>query len=402
VRVGDICDQIRGVTYSSDEAIARPTAGYLPVLRANNISESGLNFDDLIYVPKQRISKRQLLLPGDVVVAASSGSLSMVGKAAPLRAPFQGSFGAFCKVLRPGNQVDPNYFAHFFRTNDYRTRVSALAAGLNINNLKSEHLDDLRFPLLPIDEQRRLSAILEQADEIRRKRRLTIERLATLPQAIFHDMFGELSPGRGASTLGSVINDGDRINYGVIQPGSDLPDGVPLIRVANIVNDDYRLESLKRISTAIESQYKRSRLRGDELLVACVGSIGAVSLASPSLSGMNIARAVARIPIDEKKANRVYIAEMLRLPETQRYFSKETRTVAQPTLNIKQLIETPILTPPRKLQDSFADRIATIRVVESQFTESLNRINALFASLQHRVFEGELSTYHPAATPAAV
>ena len=47
VKVSDVCEQIRGVSYSGDDAIAAPESGYLAVLRANNITDDGLSFDDL-------------------------------------------------------------------------------------------------------------------------------------------------------------------------------------------------------------------------------------------------------------------------------------------------------------------------------------------------------------------
>jgi len=118
-------------------------------LRAGNITDDGLVFEDLVYVPAQRISAKQKVCHHDVVIAASSGSIDIVGKAAPALVDFDGGFGAFCKVLRPKSNVHPVYFAHFFKTKDYRQQVSALAAGANINNLRNEHLDDLKFPLSP-------------------------------------------------------------------------------------------------------------------------------------------------------------------------------------------------------------------------------------------------------------
>jgi type I restriction enzyme, S subunit len=114
-RVADLCEQIRGVSFGGDDAVSASQPGYLPVLRANNITESGLIFDDLTFVPMERISAKQLVRKGDVVIAASSGSLSVVGKAAPVLTEITAGFGAFCKVLRPNEKVHHAYFAHFSR-----------------------------------------------------------------------------------------------------------------------------------------------------------------------------------------------------------------------------------------------------------------------------------------------
>ena len=163
VRIGDLSDQIRGVSYGKEDASKIPQDGYLPVLRAGNITDNGLVFSDLVYVPKAKVSLKQKLKSGDIVIAASSGSLDVVGKAAPVLSDFDGSFGAFCKVMRPNEKVDAKFLAQFFKTPEYRKKISALAAGANINNLRNEHLDELLVPLFPLSEQRRIAAIAARA-----------------------------------------------------------------------------------------------------------------------------------------------------------------------------------------------------------------------------------------------
>ena len=189
--VRDISEQVRGVTYAKSEASAVPRSGYSPMLRANNIGEHGLLLDDLIFVPNTKISRKQRIVPNDVVVAASSGSISVVGKTAQVRTGFDGGFGAFCKVLRPGPDVDPHYFGHYFKTSSYRRVVSRLASGANINNLKKEHLDNLQIYLPPLTEQKRLARILDAVDALRAKRREALAQLGSLLQSTFLDMFGD-------------------------------------------------------------------------------------------------------------------------------------------------------------------------------------------------------------------
>jgi type I restriction enzyme, S subunit len=81
-KVGELAEQVRGVSYGKQDASPAPLPGYLPVLRAGNITDAGLVFDDLVFVPAERISTKQRIRRHDVVIAASSGSLDVVGKAA--------------------------------------------------------------------------------------------------------------------------------------------------------------------------------------------------------------------------------------------------------------------------------------------------------------------------------
>lgn len=152
-----ICKKLRGVSYNKDEVTFIAESGYLPILRANNISDDELNYDDLVYVPPKRVSEQQLLKFGDVVIAMSSGSKLVVGKAAQLQKDWKGSFGAFCGVLRPlSDRVEPEFFGYFFSTKLYRSYISKISSGSNINNLKNEHFENIDFPLPSIDEQKKI------------------------------------------------------------------------------------------------------------------------------------------------------------------------------------------------------------------------------------------------------
>ena len=193
VRVGDVCTQIRGVSYPKEEATSVPSAACIPLLRAGNITDFGLSLEDLVYVPYARVRAEQHLQRGDILIATSSGSIDVIGKSAQVRDDYIATFGAFCKVIRPGPRIDSQYAGHYFRTDAYRQRVSTLAAGANINNLRNQDLDNLDIPLPPLDEQRRIAGILDHADLLHSKRRHALARLAGLTQSAFVEILGDPS-----------------------------------------------------------------------------------------------------------------------------------------------------------------------------------------------------------------
>jgi len=160
-RVGDVASYVRGVTYQKEHARSQAAEGCVPVLRANNIG-SRLDFEDLVYVPALYVSNEQRVQHGDVVIAMSSGSKSVVGKAAIATSPPEIGFGAFCGVLRPSERVNSSYLGFYFQTKTYRNRVSELSKGVNINNLKAEHLLGQPLPLPPSSEQQRIVSRIEE------------------------------------------------------------------------------------------------------------------------------------------------------------------------------------------------------------------------------------------------
>jgi type I restriction enzyme S subunit len=195
VPVAEIAKQVRGVSYDKSQVSRTPSQGLIPILRAGNIQDGSLLLNyDLVFVPESCVSSQQLLRPGDIVIAASSGSLDVVGKAAQVEQQWQGSFGAFCKVVRPtSDRIDPRYLRHFFQSSGYRRKVSSLAAGANINNLKNEHIDDIKIPLPPLEEQRRIAAILDKTNELNRLRDCYQALCRDVELSIFYKEFG--SPG---------------------------------------------------------------------------------------------------------------------------------------------------------------------------------------------------------------
>lgn len=159
--VGDVAHFVRGVTYSKEHAKKAPAPGSVGILRATNIGD-GLNFDDLVFVPERFVSDEQIVRDGDVVLAMSSGSKSVVGKAAIARSPQRCGFGAFCGVIRPSREITPSLLAYYFQTKAYRNAVSEVSKGSNINNLKAGHILERPLPIPPTGEQQRIASKIDE------------------------------------------------------------------------------------------------------------------------------------------------------------------------------------------------------------------------------------------------
>lgn len=286
---------------------------------------------------------------------------------------------------------DNRYLYHSLNSSDVRIQLEqrtnqSSQAGVYLSKLKT-----VEIPLPPLAEQRRIADILDKADHLRQLRRAVLVKLNTLLQSIFLDLFGDpvTNPKRWPKySLNELVRKGDRINYGVVQPGGDFPNGVPLIRVGDFAEGSVKTEDVKRIDPEIESKYARSRLRGDEILISCVGSIGHVFVVDQSHKGFNIARAVARVPLCDD-VNRHFVAQHIKTQAIQAYFNQETRTVSQPTLNIKQIREAELCLPPVEKQDYFAKASSQVRELERHVQQHERKLDQLFSSLQQCAFRGD-------------
>jgi type I restriction enzyme S subunit len=384
VLLGHVCTYLNGGTPST--SVSRYFEGSIPWITGADIVgprvESARSFiteEAIQNSATNRVPAGTVLL----VTRTSVGKVAMAGTSL--------CFSQDITALIPNPQkLDTGYLVQFLRTKV--PHFERLARGATIKGITREVVTDLPISLPPLPEQRRIAEILNRTEALRAKRHAALAQLDILIQAIFVDLFGDPTTHRKGfmrMPLASLVRSGDTINYGVVQPGDEFDEGVPLIRVGDLKDGKVSHMSLKRIAPSIEMAYKRSRLNGDEILVSCVGSVGVVALADESVKGFNIARAVARIPL-AGTTDRTFMAAYLKTDFVQRYFTNELRTVSQPTLNIKQLSETIVMLPPRDLQREFARRVAAVEKLKAAHRASLAEMDALFASLQHRAFRGEL------------
>jgi type I restriction enzyme S subunit len=161
-RGSDVFDVIRGVSYTKGDSSDTPVDGSFPILRANNIGR-GINFNELVYVRAGNIRDEQFVRPGDILIAMSSGSKRLVGKAAPIVTEFQGGFGAFCGVIRNKSNVPDTVLARYFESPQYTSWVTSAGRGIGINNLSKGDLNSLPIPTPPLAEQKR---IVTRVDEL--------------------------------------------------------------------------------------------------------------------------------------------------------------------------------------------------------------------------------------------
>ena len=124
-KLGDIIEQVRGVSYKPQDLHDELDEQSIVLLRANNIRDGQINFNDVLYVDRSKIKEHQLLKAGDILVCASSGSKDLVGKAAYINHDLDAVFGAFCKVVRPSSQY-AEYVGCYFNSPHYRSSQKSL------------------------------------------------------------------------------------------------------------------------------------------------------------------------------------------------------------------------------------------------------------------------------------
>jgi len=152
------------------------------------------------------------------------------------------------------------------------------------------------------------------------------------------------------------------ISYGVLVPGPDIPHGVPFVRLADLSLNEPAAAPEKSISKEVDDQYSRTRLHGGEILMGVVGSIGKLGIAPLSWKGANIARAICRIePV--RVVHKGFVVLLLQSVTMQVKFKADTRTLAQPTLNVGLIRQAPTPLPPLEEQKRIVAKVDRLMAV---------------------------------------
>lgn len=225
VKLGDVVQQVRGVSYKPDDLRPDLNENSITLLRANNIRDGQINLDDVLYIDRKKIKEQQILKAGDILICTSSGSKDLVGKAAYINCDMDAVFGAFCKVVRPKHEYS-EYIGCYFDSPHYRRRISALSAGANINNIRNEHISELIIPLYDSKTQGRIVSVLNKLSTLISLRKQQLAKLDELVKARFVEMFGDpvenpmgLCTKRGVEFFklsnGRTVPESKRFNKGV-------------------------------------------------------------------------------------------------------------------------------------------------------------------------------------------
>jgi type I restriction enzyme S subunit len=179
--------------------------------------------------------------------------------------------------------------------------------------------------------------------------------------------------------LGTIIDPKRPITYGVVQPGSHDPDGIPLIRGGDYSDGWRPLGALRRVSRDIERQYSRARLKTGDLVITIKGDVGSCAQVPEWLDGANLSQTNARLAVDPRKASSRYVLHYLQSDIGQREIHEHTKTGAQPGLIFGDIRKFRIPIPERiELQHAICEVLNT-------WDEAVLKLEALLAVKNQRL-----------------
>lgn len=285
-------------------------------------------------------------------------------------------------IVKDKNLLCESYLAHAVEAIDFSEAGARAVMGATLNK---KSLAEIKIPLPPLEEQKRIAGILDQADALRRLRARALEKLNTLGQAVFQEMFGGLSFDTKLSSITVKITDGTHA-----APEWSQTQEVPFLFVSSIKGQNIDFNTGKFVT---ENEYaslmRRTDLSAGDILYTCVGSYGNTAIV-PESAKFVFQRHIAHLKPKPDLLTSEYLSFALESPSARAQADKTATGIAQKTMTLKALRELKIPLAPIDLQQEFGCRITQIKEQTKKIENVLQHEGALFSSLQSAAFQGKL------------
>lgn len=284
--------------------------------------------------------------------------------------------------------------------------------GATLNKAK---MAEMTLNLPPLVEQIKIAEILDTLDTAIHETEAIIAKLKAVKQGLLHDLLtrgiaanGELRPPQAeaphlyqqsplgwipkewnSQELHEMVATDSPITYGVVQPGPEIEGGVPFIRGGDIYGGRILVEQLRTISQRISNGYRRTKLRGGELLMSLVGYPGEVGIVPIGLAGANIARQAALIRLADP-ALASYVMHYLSSKGGKRQILGQSLGSAQQVVNLGDLRTVQIPLPLPDESAEVACRIGAANQRIDQEIGELNKLRKLKAALMDDLLTGRV------------
>lgn len=241
----------------------------------------------------------------------------------------------------------------------------------------------------PLSTQLAIVSELDKINELIRLKKEQLKDFDNLAQSLFYEMFGdpvENEKGWEVKKLNEIVSDNCSISYGIVQPGDGVENGVPVVRPVDMTKTFVSRKGLKNTTKEISDSYKRTILKGNEILMCVRGTTGLISMATPELQGCNVTRGIAPIECGPT-CDKWFIFYQFLNPAIQHHIAEYTRGITLKQINMKDVRNIPLCLPPLSLQHLFAQRIEQIEREKSEVQKSIQDLETLLASRMQYWFE---------------
>lgn len=297
----------------------------------------------------------------------------------------QGVYG-----LKVADTIDRKYLCLISNTYEFREQVRRLKVGSTQVHIRGNDFLSIQFPLPPLETQKRIVSLLDQAQALIDKRKEQLALMDQLIQSLFYDMFGDPATnpkGWDELTIGDscyFVKDGPHKSLDYVDTG------IPFVSVKDIINGYLNFSEVRYISPEVYEENKgRCKPEFGDILYTKGGTTGFAMLVDIKIDFLNWVH-IAVLKFEKEKLNGKFFETMLNSKYCYEQSQRYTRGIANRDLVLGQMKKIMHYCPPVELQNSFAERVQKIEAQKKVMDSSLKELEDNFNSLMQRAFKGEL------------
>lgn len=291
-------------------------------------------------------------------------------------------------------KLDFDFFQYALSMLNLPDLAKGVKPGLNRNEAYA-----LPIPLPPLEEQKRIVAVLDAAFEGLDRARTHIQTNLQNARELFGSLLLGLQKESGETwqtkDLMEVVAEDCKLSYGIVQPGEDVAGGQLVVRPVDLGKPIIEPKGLKTIDPAKAEGYARTELKGGELLLCVRGTTGVVSIASSKLKGANVTRGIVPINMDVEQISQQFGYYAMISAPVQKQIQEQTYGAALQQINIRDVRKLEISFPSKAVQEAIVSALDRAfhqaTVVENSYTTKLADLDDLRQSLLQKAFAGELT-----------
>jgi|TARA_R100000808_G_scaffold20878_1_gene45073 type I restriction enzyme S subunit len=304
-----------------------------------------------------------------------------------------GLVGSTLAVLKKTQATIYTPFLGNFLKSKFKQLNVDMTAGATIPHIQRNLLMSMAIPFPPLEEQKRIAEILNEAEEIKKLREEADKKTEELIPAIFHEMFGDDSKYKQVP-FGNLVDKKNGLVRGPfggsIKKEIFVESGYLVYEQSHAIKGGY--DSSRYFITGEKyMEMERFQVCTDDLIVSCSGTIGRVFIIPPNAPKGVINQALLKIRLNQSVALPHYLMNALKY----RVFGQDIRNLTKGTaitnlVAVKKLREELVPLPPLDIQQEFIDRVNSTQKLSAKHKEGATKIEILRSSLLQRAFRGEL------------
>ena len=389
-KLGDVFPLVR------NGASIRQTDGAtgIPITRIETISNREIDRNKFGYANIIDGSKYKdyILQDGDILMSHIN-SEKHLGKVALYRK--QGNeqiiHGMNLLMLRANPSVlFPPYATYFFETPAFLMQIQKITKkSVNQASFTVTALKEIEIPLPPLDEQRRIAAVLDKVSGLIAKRRAQLAKLDELVKVRFVEMFGDpvsnphQYPISQLSEYIEFLTSGSR---GWSQYFSD--DGEYFITIKNVKNCSISLEDVQYIKPPDNAEAVRTKVKDGDLLISITADLGRTGVVTKEIAdhGAYINQHLTCIRLNREKLNPLYVAYYMESLAGKMQFNAKNQAGVKAGLNFNAINSLKLVVPPLEKQGLFVEFVSQTDKSKLTIQQSLDKLEVLKKALMQQYF----------------